>query len=797
MLKHKNIIEKMSLEEKISLCAGSDYWHTQNIDRLNIPRIMMSDGPHGLRVQKKKADNLGVNESEISTCFPSGATVANSWDRKLIYEMGRALGEECLQEQVSVLLGPGVNIKRSPLCGRNFEYFSEDPYVAGIMGTEYIKGIQSTGIGACVKHFAANNQENRRRTINVVLDDRTLKEIYLKPFEMIVKNAKPWAVMSAYNKLNGKYCTENNELLKILKDDWKFEGIVITDWGAENDRVSGLIAGNELEMPGKRGNGKEEIKKAIEKGEVKEEYLDSLIDRTLDVVFKAKQSIKENYKYERESHHILAKKIAEESIVLLQNNNNILPININKRIGIIGDMARFPRYQGAGSSTINPYKLDNVYNILRDKGINFEYEQGYERIENRKDIHLRKRAIQMAKGKDVVVIFAGLTENYESEGIDRQTLDIPKNQNVLINEILKVNSNVIIVLSGGSPVTMPWKDKVKGIIATYLSGEAGAEAIVNILTGKTNPSGKLTETYPLKLADTPSYNNFPGNEINVEYRESIYVGYRYYDKIKKEVLFPFGYGLSYTNFEYSNLIIDNKSEEYILTFNVKNTGKIEGKEISQIYIAQRSSKIFKPEKELKEFTKVNLKPGQAKCINIKLDKSAFEYYNPENKKWSIEEGVYDIYIGSSSKDIRLKGEIQIKSNDEKIKKDYPDIYYSGNIQNIDDSDYEMILDREIPSSKLDLKNITEENTIEQVRKTILGGAIYYYQKNIVMRKLLRQQNTNKATKVMMDLQKPLKKYYEKKNGKYSEDEIKGFIDMLNGNWIKGYRRIRKAKKREE
>lgn len=793
MLKNKEIIAKMTLEEKISLTAGSDYWHTQNIDRLDIPKIMMSDGPHGLRVQKKKADNLGINESEKATCFPSEATIANSWDRELIYKMGEALGEECQEEQVSILLGPGVNIKRSPLCGRNFEYFSEDPYFAGIMGTEYVKGLQSKGIGACVKHFAANNQENRRRTINVVADNRTLHEMYLKPFEMIVKNAKPWAVMSAYNKLNGKYCTENEQLLGILKNDWKYEGIVVTDWGAENDRVRGLLAGNELEMPGKRGRGKEEIKEAIEKGEVKEEYLDSLIDRTLDLVFKAKKNMKEDYKYDRESHHKLAKEIAEESIVLLQNNNNILPIDTNKKIGIIGDMAKTPRYQGAGSSTINPYKLDNVYDVLKENKIDFEYEQGYERIESRKDSTLRKKAVQIAKDKDIVIIFAGLTENYESEGVDREIIDLPKNQNKLISEISKVNSNIIVVLSGGSPITMPWKENVKGIIASYLAGEAGAEGIVNVLTGKVNPSGKLAETYPLKLEDTPSYENFPGNEINVEYRESIYIGYRYYDKVKKEVLFPFGYGLSYTNFEYSNLKIESKDNKYVLTFDIKNTGKVEGKEISQIYIGQRTPKIFKPKKELKEFTKIAVKPKEIKNVSIVLDKSSFEYYNPETQKWSVEEGIYDIYVGASSEDIRLKGEIQIKSDDEKIKKDYPDIYYSGNVQDVNDNDFEIILGDKIPSSKLD-KNITEENTIEQARKTIIGGAVYYYQKNVVMRKLLKAQNTNKATKVMMDLQKPLKKYYEKKNGKYSEEQVKGFIDMINGHWIRGYKRIKDAKK---
>lgn len=794
MLKNKNIIEKMTLEEKVSLCAGSDYWHTQDIERLSIPKIMMSDGPHGLRVQKKKADNLGVNESDISTCFPSEATIANSWNKKLIYKMAEALGEECLEEGVSILLGPGVNIKRSPLCGRNFEYFSEDPYFSGIMGTEYVKGLQSKGIGSCVKHFAANNQENRRRTIDAIVDDRTLKEIYLKPFEMIVKNAKPWAVMSAYNKLNGKYCTENEKLLGILKKDWNFEGIVITDWGAENDRVSGLIAGNELEMPGKRGNGKEEIKNAIEKGSVKEEYLDSIIDRTLDVIFKSDENRKEGYTYNKEKHHDLAREIAEESIVLLKNNEEILPINKNKKIALIGDMVKNPRYQGSGSSTINPYKLENVYDVLKEKKIEFEYAQGYERSQNIKDKELRRKAIEIAKDKDYVIVFAGLTENYESEGMDRKTLDIPENQNKLINEISKVNSNIIVILAGGSPMLMPWRENVKAIVATYLSGEAGAEAIVNIITGKTNPSGKLAETYPLRLQDTPSYKNFPGNEVTVEYQESIYVGYRYYDKVKKEVLFPFGYGLSYTSFEYSNLEIKENEGEYILNFKIKNIGEFEGKEIIQIYVSQRTPKIFKAEKELKGFTKVNLRPGESRDIKIKIDTKAFEYYNPETKKWNIEEGIYDILVASSSKDIRLKDEIQVKSNDQKIQKDYPEVYYSGNVHEITDNDYEIILGHKIPPRELDLKNITEENTIEQVRKTLIGGAIYYYQKNIVMKRLLKEQNTNKATKVMMDLQKPLKKYYEKKNGKYTEEQVKGFIDMLNGHWIKGYKRIKRAKK---
>lgn len=414
-MKYENIINKMTLEEKASLCVGKDYWNSENIERLGIPSIKMSDGPHGLRVQKEKGDNLGVNKSEVATCFPSSATIANSWDRDVAYKLGKAIGEEAKSENVNIVLGPGVNIKRSPLGGRNFEYFSEDPYLTGIMATQYVKGLQSNNVGACVKHFAVNNQENRRRTVNVVVDERTLREIYLKAFEMIVKEAKPWSVMSAYNKLNGKYCTENEVLLNILKKEWNFEGIVITDWGAENDRVKGLIAGNELEMPGGRGNGKEEIVQAVKDGKVSEEYLDEIVDRILNIAFKCE---KVEHSYSKEEHHKIAMELAQESIVLLKNENNILPIN-KRKIALIGDMAKNPRYQGAGSSTINPYKVENAYDCFIQNGIEVDYAKGYNRIESDDDKELINQAVEVAKNKNVVILFLGLTENYESEGMDR------------------------------------------------------------------------------------------------------------------------------------------------------------------------------------------------------------------------------------------------------------------------------------------------------------------------------------------------------------------------------------------
>ncbi len=767
-MKYKNIISKMTLEEKASLCVGKDYWNSENIERLNIPSIKMSDGPHGLRVQRENGDNLGVNKSEVAICFPSSATIANSWDKNVAYKLGKTLGEEAKNENVNIVLGPGVNIKRSPLGGRNFEYFSEDPYLTGIMAIEYVKGLQSNNVGACVKHFAVNNQENRRRTVNVVVDERTLREIYLKAFEMIVKEANPWSVMSAYNKLNGKYCTENEVLLNILKKEWNFDGIVITDWGAENDRVKGLLACNELEMPGGRGNGKEEIIQAVKDGKVSEEYLNEIVDRILNIAFKCKVI---EHNYNKEEHHEIAMKLAQESIVLLKNENNILPIN-KRKIALIGDMAKNPRYQGAGSSTINPYKVENAYDCFIQNEIEVDYAKGYNRIETDEDKELINQAVEVAKNKDVVILFLGLTENYESEGMDRTNLEIPKNQIKLIESIYSVNQNIIVVLSNGAPITMEWKDKAKAIITGYLGGESGAKAMVNCILGKVNPSGKLAETYPIKLEDTPCFNNFPGTEVSVEYKEAIYVGYRYYDKNNIKVLYPFGYGLSYTTFEYSNLNVKNN----IVSFKIKNTGKVKGKEIAQVYVSQCNPTIFKPLKELKGFAKVELEPDEEKEVNITLDDSAFQYYNVQNKKWEIEAGEYKILVGKSCESIELECKIHIDSKDEKPEADFPEVYRNGKIQNVTDEDFEKLLGQKIPDRYIKLEDISEENTLEQIKNTKVGKVIYENQIQ-KMNKLLQEQNVNKATKVMMDMQKPLKKFYEKKSSKYTKEMVDELINI--------------------
>ncbi len=775
-MENVDLIKKMNLEEKASLCVGGSYWKSKGIERLGIPEIVMSDGPHGLRFSKLDPKKLGLNDSEVSTCFPTGATIANTWNKELVYKLGKALGLEARSKGINIILGPAINIKRSPLCGRNFEYFSEDPYLTGILGSMYVNGVQSENVGVCVKHFACNNQENRRMTVNVVVDERTLREIYLKAFQMIVKNSKPWSIMSAYVRLNGVYCTENKYLLDdILRKEWGFNGIVISDWGAENDRVSGIKAGQELEMPAGSGDGVNEIINAVKSGEIKESELDKIVDRILTIALRGKNNkIKQ---YNQEKHHKLAEEIAEDAIVLLKNKNNILPISKNKKIALIGDMAEKPRYQGAGSSRINAYKIENIIENFKINGLNFEFAKGYERIEDgRKDKHLIKEAVEIAKNSDYAIIFAGLTENYESEGLDRVSLNIPENQNKLINEVCRVNKNVIIVLQNGSPIQMPWINKVKAVVTGYLGGEASGLSMYNCLVGNINPSGKLAESYPMKLEDTPCYKNFPGSEVSCEYKESIYVGYRYYDKIKKEVLFPFGFGLSYTEFKYSKLKIEQIKDTLKVSFKIKNIGKVKGKEIAQVYVSQKEPIIFKPEKELKGFEKIELEPGEEQEVVIKLDRSSFEYYNVKEKKWSVENGKYYILVGKSSRNIVLKEEIKIKSGDINIDKKYGNSYETGNIKNVTDKEFEELLGYKIPDRKFKLEEASEYNTIEQLKHTKVGKLIW--NEGIKkMHALMREQKINQALEIMVFLQKPLKRVYLDKRNKITKEMVEEFLSF--------------------
>ncbi|QIZ08203.1 glycosyl hydrolase [Priestia megaterium] len=666
----RQMISQMTLEEKASLCSGLNFWSTRGIERLGIPSIMVTDGPHGLRKQQQSADHLGIYDSVPATCFPSAVGLASTWNKELIHEVGVALGEECQAEDVAVLLGPGANIKRSPLCGRNFEYFSEDPYLSSEMAASHINGVQSQGVGTSLKHFAVNNQEHRRMSTDAIVDERTLREIYLASFEGAVKKAQPWTVMSAYNKVNGEYASENEYLLTdILKEEWGFEGFVVSDWGAVNEREDALSAGLELEMPASNGIGEQKIIAAVRIGKLSEEKLDRAVERFLNIIFKTVDHKKENAVYDKDAHHRLAREVARESMVLLKNEDRILPLKKEGTIAVIGGFANTPRYQGGGSSHINPTKLDNILEEIENasgKNTNVLFAQGYHLDRDAVDEELISEAKEVAAGADTVILFVGLPDRYESEGYDREHLRMPDNHVQLIESIAEVNSNIVVVLSNGAPIETPWITKVKGLLEGYLGGQALGGAIADLLFGDANPSGKLAETFPKQLSDNPSYLNFPGEGDQVEYKEGIFVGYRYYDKKNLEPLFPFGYGLSYTSFEYSNLSISKKemkdSDTVTVTVNVKNTGAVIGKEIVQLYVKDVTSSVIRPEKELKGFEKVELQPGEEKTITFRLDKRAFAYYNVELKDWHVETGDFEILIGKSSKDIVLMDTLYVSSS---------------------------------------------------------------------------------------------------------------------------------------
>ncbi|WP_098743147.1 glycoside hydrolase family 3 C-terminal domain-containing protein [Paenibacillus sp. EZ-K15] len=663
------LIAEMTLEEKAGMCSGLDFWLLKGVERLGVPSIMVTDGPHGLRKQQGDTDHLGVFKSVSAVCFPSAASMASSWDRELIGKVGVALGEECQAENVAVLLGPGANIKRSPLCGRNFEYFSEDPYLSSEMATSHIQGVQSQGVGTSLKHFAVNNQEHRRMGVNAVVDERTLREIYLASFEGPVRNAQPWTVMSAYNKVNGTFASENKFLLTdMLKEEWGHEGFVVTDWGANNDRVDGLAAGQELEMPSSGGVGDRKIVEAVQSGKLSEGTLNRAVERILRIIFMSVDNKKPNATYDRDEHHRLARTVAGETMVLLKNEENLLPLAKGKKLAVIGPFAQKPRYQGGGSSHINPTQIDvpmDEIKKLAGGSASVVYAQGFHLDRDELDATLIEEAKQAAGEADAAVIFAGLPDRYESEGYDRKHLNMPSNQNQLIEAIAAVQSNVVIVLMNGSPIEMPWVGQVKSILEAYLGGQASGGAIADLLFGEVNPSGKLAETFPMKKSDNPSFLFFPGEGNRAEYREGIFVGYRYYDAKEVKPLFPFGHGLSYTTFEYSNLVIDHKAindtESVNVQVTIQNTGSRAGKEIAQLYVRDVQSTLIRPVKELKGFAKVELQPGEKKTVTMTLDKRSFAYYNVDLKDWHVESGDFEILIGRSCEDIVLSDKLHVES----------------------------------------------------------------------------------------------------------------------------------------
>lgn len=650
----KKLIGEMTLEEKAGLCSGLDFWHFKGVERLGVPSIMVSDGPHGLRKQDEEGDHLGINDSIKAVCFPPAVLSACSFDRELMEEFGDVIGKEAQATDLSVVLGPGVNIKRSPLCGRNFEYFSEDPYLAGEIATSFIKGVQSHHIGTSIKHFAANNQETCRMTCSSDVDERTLREIYLPAFEKAVKESQPYTVMCSYNMVNGTFASENYWLLnKVLRDDWGFEGLVVSDWGAVNERVPGIRAGLDVEMPASGGLTDKQIVEAVQDGSLDEAVLDKTAERILDLIFKWEEN-REQHDLDLEGDHEFARKVAEESMVLLKNDG-ILPLNSEEKVLFVGEYASVPRYQGGGSSHINSFKVTNALDTAQELG-KVTYVKGFSGTEDVYDEALAAEALKAAAEADKLVVFAGLPDSFESEGYDRKHMDLPECQNRLIAELAEVNSNIVVVLHNGAPVTLPWIDKVPAILEAYLGGQAGGEAVAEILYGKINPSGKLAETWPIKLSDNPSYLNF-GGKNNVEYHEGIFVGYRYYDKKEMDIRFPFGHGLSYTSFEYSNIRLDKDvmtdGGEITVSVDVTNTGCTSGKEIVQFYVSDKTDKVQRPVRELKGFAKVSLEPGETKTVSAKLDDRAFSWYSVQISDWYAFPGEYEISAGASSRDIRL------------------------------------------------------------------------------------------------------------------------------------------------
>ena len=787
----KELLAQMTLEEKVAMCDGKDFWHLKGIERLGIPEIMVCDGPHGLRKKDYERKGSSLSASVPSICFPTAVTTACSWDPDLLEKMGKALGGKCLEEKVGVLLGPGVNMKRSPLCGRNFEYFSEDPVLAGELAASFINGVQSRGVGTSLKHFCANDQETRRMNGDSVVDERALREVYLPAFEIAVKKSQPWTVMNSYNKINGTFGSENaHTQTEILRDEWGFEGAIVTDWGACNERDDGLLAGNDIEMPSSSGSGARKILNAIQSGKISEEVLDERVLKILELIKKAadgaEKAAKEGFEFDEEKDHILAKEIAEQSMVLLKNDG-ILPLDKSKKVAVIGEMAKTPRYQGAGSSQINPTHLDSAYDILVEAGVDASYSQGYERTlakAKKNPAHIAE-AVEAAKAADTVLLFIGLTEDYESEGFDRSHMKLPDAHIELVKAVSAVNKNIVVILSGGAPVEFGWdNDSIRAILNSYLGGQAGAGAVVDIVLGNVNPCGKLAETYPEKLEDNPSINNFPGNLATVEYRESVYIGYRYYEKAQQPVRYPFGYGLSYTTFEYSGLNLDksemDENDTLSVSFRVKNTGSVAGSEIAQLYVGDRESTIFRPVKELKGFKKVYLEPGEEKEITITLNKRAFAFFNVKTNDWCVESGDFDIYVGASSADIKLTGSVMVNAAPAEIP-DYRQsapVYYTGKVQSVPDDQFTAVLGRPIPPTERDRSQpLTVVDSFETASYTKWGGRF-----NNAMHKMIPVfvKGPGADFAIGIATQTPIRDFMSMSGGVFSEKMADGLLRILNG-----------------
>jgi beta-glucosidase len=798
--KARELVSQMTLAEKASLCSGKDVWHLKGIPRLGLPEVIATDGPNGLRKQEASADQMGISTSVPAVCFPSASAIACSFDRELWYEIGKAIGEACRQENVGILNGPGINIKRSPLCGRNFEYYSEDPYLSSEAAVAFINGVQSQSVGVALKHFAANNQEKRRMTVDAVMDERTFREIYLPAFEAVVKKARPWTVMASFNRIFGEQACENKRLLTdILRREWGFGGVVMSDWGAVVDRVKALKAGLDLEMPHMEDTNDQRIIQAVENGAITQEEIDATATRMTELLLTC--TARQELRYDVAGHRLLARRAAAQSAVLLKNEGNILPGNAGQKAAVIGAFAKEPRHQGMGSSKVNAIKLDNAFDELKLMGLAFDYADGYRMDVHSPDEALIAEACRVAAGKEIVFIFAGLPGIYESEGVDRKSMSMPESHIALIEAVSKVNGNVVVVLHGGAPMEMNWADRVQGILLLYLGGETGGAACADLLLGKVNPGGKLAESWPFTEADSPTHDFFPGYPLTVEYREGPFVGYRYYDTARKPVRYPFGYGLSYTQFKYDNLNLSRKemqdSDALSISFTVTNTGTCAGSEIVQFYVSCKNSAIIRPEQELKGFEKVFLAPGESRPASFALSGRDFAYYNAALADWHVESADYEVRISASSQDIRLSGLVHVNST---VRATLPDLrktapgYYdlAGGIK-VSDTEFTSLLGRPIPPRERQKGSPhTLNSTMTDIQDKLLGRMLSGFMTRQTHK--MFKDDPDFLTLVdegLRDL--PVRFLVLMSGGAVSIAQVEGLVEMLNSHYPRGLRMMVKKK----
>ena len=779
------LLKKLTLEEKCALLSGAETFKTRGMPEHGIPQIWLSDGPHGLRKQAGESDHLGLNPSVPATCFPTASAVANSWDAALGEEIGAALGEEAAAQEVSVVLGPGLNMKRNPLCGRSFEYFSEDPYLAGKLAAGYIRGIQSKGVAACPKHFAVNSQETRRMASDSIVDERTLREIYLTGFEIAVKEGHPRSIMSSYNLVNGTYANENKHLLmEILRGEWGFDGAVITDWGGSNDHALGVKNGSTLEMPAPGGDSVRELLAAVESGKISESDIDARLSELLPLVFDTKAALDAAPReFDAAAHHALARRAAAESLVLLKNEGSLLPLAAGTKVAVLGDFAKNPRYQGAGSSMVNSTQVDVLLDKLIDSELNvIGYQQGFDR-HGKPDAALQKSACELATQADTVVLCMGLDEIAESEGLDRSNLRLAQNQVDLLQAVAAVNPKIVVVLYSGSVVETPWLDNCQALLYAALGGQAGAGAVADALTGKVNPCGKLAETWPLAYADVPSAADFATRRKTVEYREGLYIGYRYFTTAEKAVRFPFGYGMSYTTFAYSDMAADEQG----VSLTVTNTGSVAGTEIVQLYVAKKNSELFRPAKELKGFARVTLAPGEKQRITITLDDKAFRFWNVKANRWEIEGGEYELLVGASVEDIRLCEKISVHGT--AAVHPYEDVdldcYYKGDVLHVSDADFEKLLGHPIPNGKTKIDRNLTLGELNHARSP-LGWLVW-----LVLTVLLdaSYKRGKPDLNILFQYNMPLRALAKMTNGAISMGMVDGIVMELQGFWILGLVRV--------